>query len=93
MLKNKMKMFRDRLSKDPALLDHVRTVFSNHEIDINGPEWYAQNLKTREQTDLFYNIVESVHSAYDSERNEWNEELLENNEDINKNMNLLLSSE
>ena len=26
MLKNKMKMFRDRLSKDPALLDHVRTV-------------------------------------------------------------------
>ena len=91
-VKEHNEMFRDRLSKDSALLDRVRTVFSNHEIDINSDEWYSDNLTTRMQVNLFGNIVDAVYNAYDSERGEWNDELLENNADIEKNIQNLIET-
>lgn len=92
-VKEHNEMFRDRLSKDSALLEHVKNVFSNHEIDINSDEWYSDNLKTRMQVNLFNNVVEAVYNAYDSENKIWNEELLENNADIEKNIQNLIETE
>lgn len=92
-IKNKNETFRTNLSENAPLLDVVRGVFGKHGVNIDSPEWFKNNLTSREQVDAFDNIVGTVYRTYNDEKKEWDNELLENNADIDNYLKILFNSE
>ena len=67
-------------------------MFGKHSVEIDSPEWFRNNLKTREQVDTFDNIVGVVRGAYDDEEQQWHDDKLEDNENIDNNLKILFES-
>ena len=91
-INDKNDTFRTNLSTDAPLLELVKQVFGKHNVGIDSPEWFKNNLKTREQVDTFNNIVGTVRGAYNDDEQRWHPELLDNNVDIDNNLKILLDS-
>ena len=79
---NKNNSLRARLSDDAPLRDKVNEILNARGYNIATQDWYDINLRNRDESNAFGNLVDTVFAAYDPETREWNDDKLTNNVNI-----------
>ena len=79
---NKNNSLRARLSDDAPLRDKVNEILNARGYNIASQDWYDINLRNRDESNAFGNLVDTVFAAYDPETREWNDDKLTNNINI-----------
>lgn len=90
----KNKNLRTAVSNDPATYSIVDDILQSYGHHIDSPDWYHNNLKTREQVDAMSRVFNRVASvAYDAKKEEWNPERVEalknNDENITSELEIM----
>ena len=85
---NKNNRIRTRLSEDGPLAFRVGNILKDRGYNIEEPDWYNVNLRNRTEVDAFGNVIDNVYEAYDQNEQVWDDEKLEDNENITKYLDL-----
>ena len=85
---NKTNILRSRLTDDLPFRDKINEVLNTRGYNIDNQDWYGENLKSRDAVNAFSDAADIIRSAYDSDQQTWNDELLVDNENLDKYLNI-----